>query len=51
MIIMVFSGLLGALSFPPLPFFFLAWVMFIPWFVAIEKGSGELVACSVCMSA
>jgi len=41
MIIMVFSGLLGALSFPPLPFFFLAWVMFIPWFVAIEKGKSR----------
>jgi apolipoprotein N-acyltransferase len=43
MILMIFSGLLGALSFPPLPFFFLAWVMFIPWFIAIEQGKRKFV--------
>ncbi|MBC8478080.1 hypothetical protein H8D51_00900, partial [bacterium] len=43
MISMVFSGLLGALSFPPLPLFVLAWVMFIPWFVAIEQGKRKFI--------
>ena len=43
MISMVFSGLLGALAFPPLPLFFLAWVMFIPWFIAIEKGKRKFI--------